>query len=75
MRRRVRGLGLPRRYGSIVRDSADGDEVSEAAREHVAPVVPRRSFDDRDRFRPNRGHETDVVGESLAIFGTLLDRS
>nr|WP_227373736.1 pyridoxal phosphate-dependent aminotransferase [Haladaptatus halobius] len=61
-------------YGFFAHESADGDEVSEAAWEEDVLIVPGRFFDDSDRFRLSLGHETETVEEGLAIFGTVLDR-
>ncbi|WP_458187902.1 pyridoxal phosphate-dependent aminotransferase [Haladaptatus sp. NG-WS-4] len=60
-------------YGFFAHESADGDDVTEAAWKEGVLVVPGRFFDDSDRFRLSLGHETETVEASLEVFGDVLD--
>ncbi|WP_049970746.1 pyridoxal phosphate-dependent aminotransferase [Haladaptatus cibarius] len=60
-------------YGFFEHESADGDEVSEAAWEEGILVVPGRFFDDKERFRLSLGHDGGTVKEGLEVFGSVLD--
>ncbi|MFH5798572.1 pyridoxal phosphate-dependent aminotransferase [Haladaptatus sp. CMAA 1911] len=60
-------------YGFFTHESADGDEISEAAWEEGILVVPGRFFDDDERFRLSLGLDTETVREGLDEFGTVLD--
>jgi aspartate/methionine/tyrosine aminotransferase len=60
-------------YGFFAHESADGDEIVEAAWEDGILVVPGRFFDDSERFRLSLGLDTETVREGLTAFGTVLD--
>ncbi len=60
-------------YGFFEHESADGDEVANAAWEEGVLVVPGRFFDDGDRFRLSLGHGSETVEEGLEVFGSVLD--
>ncbi|WP_266076903.1 pyridoxal phosphate-dependent aminotransferase [Haladaptatus caseinilyticus] len=60
-------------YGFFQHESADGNEVSEAAWEEGVLVVPGRFFDDRSRFRLSLGLDSETVREGLDVFGSVLD--
>ncbi|WP_446685156.1 pyridoxal phosphate-dependent aminotransferase [Haladaptatus pallidirubidus] len=60
-------------YGFFQHESADGDDVSEAAWEEGVLIVPGRFFDDRERFRLSLGLDGQSVEEGLEVFGSVLD--
>ncbi len=60
-------------YGFFSHDSADGDEVSEAAWDEEILVVPGRFFDDSDSFRLSLGLDNETVRAGLNAFGDVLD--
>lgn len=60
-------------YGFFSHESADGDEISEAAWEEGILVVPGRFFDDPDSFRLSLGLDNETVRAGLDAFGDVLD--
>ena len=60
-------------YGFLAHESADGDEVAEAAWEAGVLVVPGRFFTDTDRFRLSLGRDGSAARAGLAAFGDVLD--
>ena len=60
-------------YAFLAHDSADGDEVVEAAQERDVLVTPGRFFEDEARIRVSLGHDPDEMRAALAAFEDALD--
>ncbi|WP_433630772.1 pyridoxal phosphate-dependent aminotransferase [Halomicrococcus sp. NG-SE-24] len=60
-------------YGFLAHESADGDEIAEAAWEAGVLVVPGRFFADADRFRLSLGRDSSAARAGLDAFGDVLD--
>lgn len=60
-------------FGFLRHDSADGDEVHEAAMEEGILVVPGRFYEDRERFRLSVGGTPEEMRAALDRFGEVLD--
>jgi aspartate/methionine/tyrosine aminotransferase len=60
-------------YAFLRHESADGDEVTQAAWDNGVLVVPGRFFDDSDSFRIGASRSPEAVRAGLDRFGTVLD--
>ncbi len=60
-------------FAFLAHESADGDEVVEAALDRDVLVVPGRFFDRNDSFRLSLGRAPEEVETGLAVLGDVLD--